>query len=116
MYARIITIQYHSEEPEKMERGARIYQTSVVPALKQQCGFINELALLNRSTGKFVEISFWRTEAHMKAGIKGSFVMEQLARLASLTTGAFTLGTYEVLDMQEPDVRSLLLPEMTVYG
>jgi hypothetical protein len=52
---------------EKREEAINIFQNSVIPAAKQQKGFISLMMLTERSTGKEVSVCLWETEGWMKA-------------------------------------------------
>ena len=94
MYARIVTAQV---SPEKVTEGIKIWQDSVVPAVKAQKGFKSGRLMVNRKTGKIVTVGLWETEADMEATGEGSaFLQEQLAKFTTLFTAPPVVEHYEV--------------------
>ncbi len=95
MHARVVTIQY---QPGKLDEGTQIYRESVLPEGRQQSGFKGVMALVDRSTDKFISISLWQTEADAQAtGASSSYLQAQLAKAASLFAAAPVIETYEVV-------------------
>jgi heme-degrading monooxygenase HmoA len=83
--------------PEKIDEAVRLWRDSVMPAAKQQKGFISGRLLIDRPTGKGVSIGLWETEADLQASGQGSaYLQEQLAKFASLFTAAPVIEHYEV--------------------
>ena len=94
MHARVVTIQF---QPGKVDEGTQIYRESVLPEARQQRGFKGIIALLDRSTDKFISISLWQTEADAQvSGASSSYLQAQLAKAASLFAAAPVIETYEV--------------------
>ena len=56
MYARVTTFYMNVKS---MEAATKLYEESVIPAAKEQPGFLNALFLTNRNAGKFVSITIW---------------------------------------------------------
>jgi heme-degrading monooxygenase HmoA len=54
MYARVLTVQV---QPDKGEEAIAIFRNSVIPAAKQQKGFISLMLLTDRSAGKGLTVS-----------------------------------------------------------
>jgi heme-degrading monooxygenase HmoA len=78
MFARIVTVQV---PPDKREEAISIFQNSVIPAAKQQKGFIS-LMLVTDRTGKGVSVGLWETEADLNANEASGYLQEQLAKFA----------------------------------
>lgn len=93
MYARVTTIQI---QPGKTEEGIQIFQDSVVLAARQQQGFKGALLLTDQNTNKGYAITFWETEADMKAGESSGYYQAQLAKVASIVAAPPTQESYEV--------------------
>jgi len=94
MYARVTSAQI---QPAKMEEAIHITQESIIPAIKQQHGFLGFTDLIDRETGKVVFISRFETQADMQAGLSNGFVRQQLAKLTSVLAGPASSDLYEVL-------------------
>ena len=95
MHARVVTIQF---QPGKLDEAMQIYRESVLPEARQQRGFKGIMALVDRSTGKFISLSLWETEADAQAsGASSSYLQAQLAKAASLFAAAPVIETYEVV-------------------
>jgi quinol monooxygenase YgiN len=93
MYARIVTVQV---QPEKREEAISIFQNSIIPAAKQQKGFISLMLLTDRSTGKGISIGVWETEADLKANEASGYLQEQFAKLAGVAVAPPVRDEYEV--------------------
>ena len=93
MYARVTSGQLH---PDKIDQAIRMYQESIVPALKHAKGFTSLLALTDRATGKGLVIALWETEAAMQASQTSGLYQEQVAKLAHLLVSMPSVETYEV--------------------
>ena len=57
MYARFLTAQV---QPEQLDQLITVFQDAIVPAARQQEGFLGFRLLLNRATGKAVVVSRWQ--------------------------------------------------------
>ena len=93
MYARIVTVQV---QPDKLEEAISIFQNSVLPAAKQQKGFISLMLLTDRSTGKGVSVGMWETEADLKANEASGYFQEQLAKFGGVFAAPPVRDAYEV--------------------
>ncbi|HLW03616.1 MAG TPA: hypothetical protein VKT82_33525 [Ktedonobacterales bacterium] len=94
MYARVTSGQLH---PDKIDEASRMYEESIVPALKQAKGFKALLALTNRATGKGLVIAMWETEAEMQASQTSGLYQEQMMKMAHVLVGMPSFETYEVM-------------------
>jgi len=81
VFARVMHIQ---SKPGKLEEVAALYQTSVLPALKQQDGFVSTFLLTDSTNGKGMSITIWRTEEALKASSSSGFLMEQIRKVVPL--------------------------------
>ena len=94
MYGRVTTMQI---QPAKMEEAIHIAQESIIPAIKQQHGFLGFTDLMDRETGKVVFITRFDTQADMQAGMSNNFVQQQLLKLTSVLAGPPSSELYEIL-------------------
>ncbi len=95
MHARVILGKV---QHGKQEEAIRIYNDSVVPAAKEQKGFISMNLLTDPDTNKFISITFWQTENDMIAGESSGYLQEQLGKIAGLFVGPPTIQNYVVAD------------------
>jgi heme-degrading monooxygenase HmoA len=95
MYARIVTVQV---QPDKIEEAISIFQNSVIPAAKQQKGFISLMLLTDtdRSTGKGISVGLWETEVDLKASEASGYLQEQLAKFGGVFAAPPVQEAYEV--------------------
>ena len=93
MYTRVTTVQI---QPGKIDEAIRIYQDSVVPAVKQQAGFQSTMLITDRASGKGMAITNWATEADLQANEASGYYQEQLAKFAPILTAAPVREAYEV--------------------
>jgi heme-degrading monooxygenase HmoA len=64
MFARMTTLQ---GSPDQVEPAIESIHAEVLPGVKDLDGFDHILALVDRSAGKMVAITFWESEAAMRA-------------------------------------------------
>ena len=93
MYARVLTVQV---QPDKSEEAIAIFRNSVIPAAKQQKGFISLMLLTDRSTGKGVSVGLWEIEDDLNANEASGYLQEQLAKFGGLVTAPPVRDGYEV--------------------
>jgi heme-degrading monooxygenase HmoA len=93
MYARVAQVRI---QPECVPEATRIYQESVVPALRQQAGFKGALLLTQPESGRGISITLWATEADRTAGEVSGFYQAQLARFAGMFTETPVRDAFEV--------------------
>ena len=94
MHARLTTAV---AQPGKVDEIVSIFRDSIVPAEKQQKGFKGGFMLIDRNTGKGINISLWETEADMMAGEASGWLDEQRANVAPLLADTPTREHYEVM-------------------
>jgi heme-degrading monooxygenase HmoA len=74
-------------DPVRMsvERATRLFEESVVPALREQDGYEGAYVLLS-DQGKVLALTFWETEEAAEAGLRGSrsFYAEQVEKFVTL--------------------------------
>jgi heme-degrading monooxygenase HmoA len=93
MYARVLTVQV---QPDESEEAIAIFRNSVIPAAKQQKGFISLMLLTDRSTGKGITVGLWETEADLKANDASGYLQEQIAKFAGVFAAPPVREEYEV--------------------
>lgn len=104
MHARVTVVQF---EPGVTEEATLIYRDSVVPAAKKQKGFKGALLLSDRGTGKSILISFWESEADMRAGETSGHYHAQIAKFKGLLSAPPFREHYEVtVQVGECDYKS----------
>ena len=59
MYARVTSAQI---EPKNIEQFKKIFAESVVPAAKEQKGFLAISLMINQETGAGLSIGYWESE------------------------------------------------------
>lgn len=94
MYARIWTVEL---EPALIEEATRRLRERILPAAREQPGYGGALALLDRSTGKSLVVTFWDTPDHLTASESDGLVGAQLATATQHLKSAMVRETYEVV-------------------
>lgn len=92
-HARVLTA---TAQPGKTDEGMQIVRDSVLPAARQQPGFKGGLWLLDRSTGKVIAITLWKTAADLTAGETSGYLREQLGKLTDVLATQVVREVYEV--------------------
>ena len=93
MHARVILGKV---KLNKQDEAINIYQESVVPAAKEQKGFVSMNLLTDADTNKFISITFWETENDMIASESSGYLQEQLGKIAALFVGPAVIQNYVV--------------------
>lgn len=76
MVARVTHVRIH---PEDIAESARLFDESVVPAAREEAGFLGAL-LLTRSDGRALAIDLCDTLEHMQANERNGFYQTQIAK------------------------------------
>lgn len=84
-------------KPDRVDEFNRVFKTDVLPVLKKQKGFLNEITMLDGTHG--VGISFWDSKPSVESYHKTSYP-ELLKKLESTLVGAPTVKTYNVAYME----------------
>jgi hypothetical protein len=92
MYSRVVTARVY---PDRLDEAIRLWRDSVVPANRQQKGWVSGRMLVDRVTGKAVVVALWETQADLQA-TSGPYLQEQLAKFASLFIEPPVEELYEV--------------------
>ena len=93
MHARVVHVQIRAD---KLDEATRLFQESVIPAMKQQQGNRGGYLLTDRTTGKGISVSLWDGEAAMTASESSGYLQEQLGRFRDLFAQPPTTEHYEV--------------------
>ena len=84
MYARVTTIQI---SPYRMDEAIGIMKEQVAPTIQQQNGFKGYLMLVDRSTGKSVNITLWEDETDREVtGSQSAYYREAIGKVVPLLT------------------------------
>lgn len=93
MYARIVTVH---AKTDKLDEVIAIYRDSIVPAAKQQKGFIGARLFVDRATGKGVSVTRWQSKEELEAGEASGYYQEQIAKIAPMLTQPPVREAYEI--------------------
>ena len=92
MFARVT--QY-AIRPERLQRGHRVIEEHIIPALRIQDGYSGGLLLANPDSGKMLTVSLWENEQKMHATDEASRWFQAFGAEATEGTVA-DVETYEV--------------------
>lgn len=94
-------------DPVRMsvEQSVRLFQDSVVPALREQDGYEGAYVLLSEE-GKVLALTFWGSEEAAEAGLRGtrSFYAEQIEKFVTLYRSQPGREMYDVVVADAPTV------------
>ena len=93
MYARIVTVH---AQPDKLDELIAIFRDSIVPAAKQQKGFIGARLFTDRATGKGVAVTRWESKEAIEEGEASGYYQEQIAKIAPLLTAPPAREIFEI--------------------
>jgi heme-degrading monooxygenase HmoA len=93
MFARMTTLFIKSD---KIDEGISIYESSVMPAAREQKGFRMAKLLLDRNSGRAISITFWETEEDAAANEENLYYQNQLVKFMSLYSAQPVREGYEV--------------------
>jgi quinol monooxygenase YgiN len=93
MYARIVTVHARTD---KLDEIIAIYKDSIVPAAKQQKGFVGARLFIDRVSGKGVSVTRWQSKEDLEAGEASGYYQQQIAKIAPMLTEAPARETYEI--------------------
>ena len=92
MVARVTSV---AVKPEDIGESARLFDESVLPAARQEKGFMGAL-LLVRDDGRALAIDLCDTIENLRANERSGFYQEQIAKFAEKITGHPTREVFEV--------------------
>jgi heme-degrading monooxygenase HmoA len=93
MYARLSQVRI---QPAQVADATRLYQTTVIPALESQPGFMGAMLLTQPETGRGISITLWKSAEHETAGEVSGFYQSQLAQFAGMFTETPVRDVFEV--------------------
>ena len=93
MYARVVTNQLQSG---KIDEWLALIRDSVVPALKEQKGFLGFVALVDREHGKTIGYSTWESEAALAVSESGGHYQAQITKLGAVLASPPVREAYEL--------------------
>jgi hypothetical protein len=88
-----VTVQTKKERTEEL---VALYKNELIPAGREQPGFMGMWLHLDRKTGKALSVSRWDTEANMLASESG-FLARSMAAVAPMIDGEAVTDRYEVV-------------------
>ena len=92
MVARVTHVKV---KPEDVEEAVRLFDESVVPAARQEEGFMGAL-LLTREDGRALVVDLCDTVEHMRANEHNGFYQTQVAKFADKLVGRPSRAFYDV--------------------
>jgi hypothetical protein len=92
MFARLVTLKL---KPNSVEEFSRLIDNEIVPLLRKQNGFRDELTFVNGERALAVGISLWNTKEDA-AAYKSTVYPEVLKTLAKVLKGKPTVETFDV--------------------
>lgn len=94
MHARVTTVSVH---PDKVAETTRVYNESVLPAIKAANGNRGVFLLIDAATGKGMSITLWNSAADGQAYDTSGTYREQVAKVSPFFSAPPSLATYEVM-------------------
>ncbi len=93
MHARVTTVSVH---PDKVAETTRIYNESILPAIKAASGNHGVFLLIDPTSGSGISITLWNTQADGEAYDSSGTYREQVAKVAPFFSAPPSLATYDV--------------------
>jgi heme-degrading monooxygenase HmoA len=93
MHARVTSV---SVQPDKVAETTRIYNESILPAIKAASGNRGVFLLIDATTGKGLSITLWNAEADGQAYDTSGTYREQVSKVSPFFSAPPSLATYEV--------------------
>lgn len=84
MYAQVVQ---GGSAPEKRDEMNAVVREHLIPALKQEAGFVGAVNLENRDTGHGMMITFWDTGAQAAGMPTSAAFLQALGRIAIVSSG-----------------------------
>lgn len=83
-------------QPDKSDEALKIFRESITPAAKIQKGFKQVYLFTKPNSDQLVWLTFWATEADLKAAESSGFFKEQIAKTKDVTIGPPITDVYDV--------------------
>ena len=93
MYAQVSRIQI---QKGKIEEAIIIFESSVLPLVRQQKGFKKFFLLVDRIANQVIVTNLWENEADITGLLESGFYQEQVAKFAAIFDGGPERNVYEV--------------------
>lgn len=93
MYARLTSMHV---KPEKIEEAIQIYERSVIPAAKQQSGFVAAYLFTDKPTGRGISMTIWKSEEDALANEHNRYYQEQLVKFIEFFQSPPVREGYEI--------------------
>ena len=93
MYARVTTVHL---KMDKIDEAIKIFEESVVPAVKLQNGCNGYYMLIDHKTGKHLGITLWETEKDASTNVQSGYYQELVAKFKSIFATPPIREGYEV--------------------
>ena len=86
MYARVTTLQI---SPYRLEEAIGVLREQVAPAIQQQKGFKGYWMMVDRGTGKSINITLWEEEADRQVtGPNSAYYRDAIGKVVPFLTDA----------------------------
>ena len=92
MYARMMSSRL---KHEMIDKSLAIWQDAIIPAVREQKGFLGVTLLIDRERDVGSSITFWDSLEALEAAEASGFVAQQSARLSGCLTGPTERHVYE---------------------
>jgi heme-degrading monooxygenase HmoA len=93
MFARVTTLYIRKD---LIDKAIELAKESIVPAAKQQEGFISFTTLVDRECGKGYVITLWESKENIEANEESQYYQQQLMKLMVTFTADPMKETFEV--------------------
>ena len=92
MYARRVSLHL---KPDSRTEFAKRLEADIIPMLRKQTGFLDEITFVNATGKEAFGVSLWDNKEHADAYSRGAYV-DVTKMLSKLIEGAAQVDTYEV--------------------
>jgi heme-degrading monooxygenase HmoA len=93
MHARVTTV---SVQPDKVAETTRIYNESILPAVKAANGNQGVMLFIDPASGKGMSITFWNSQADGDTYDSSGSYREQVGKISPFFAAPPSLATYDV--------------------
>jgi heme-degrading monooxygenase HmoA len=93
MFARFTIVQF---KRDRLDEAIKLFEESVVPAVKSQKGFQGVCLLVNREMGQAISVGLFDTEEEAILSERSGYYQEQLAKFREFFTAPPAREGYEV--------------------
>jgi len=93
MFARTATFQWKTD---KLDEAIKLYQDSIIPAVKAQKGSRSIYLLVDRNTGNVITVAFWDSKEDMMATEESGLIKEWMSKFNDYYIKTPTIERYEV--------------------